>query len=230
MTLHTYPDIEQGSEAWLELRRGMLTASTIGQLITPQTIRPASNDKSRALIAQLAAERITGKSDDVFVNSDMMRGTLHEPIACDRYAEVNGVEVTQVGFMVRDDWGFPLGASPDRLVGENGGLEVKCPRPKAHIQTILSGEVPAHNMAQVQATLLVTGRDWWDFCSFCAGLPMWTKRVTPDRKWRDAIITAATSADNAIAAMVARFETATEGLPATEYVPDYDEPVELKLA
>lgn len=220
MTLYTYPNLFQGTTEWHDARRGIITASVIGQLITPQTVKPASNDKSRALIAQLAAERITGMSDPVFVNADMLRGTLHEPIARDRYAEVNGVTVEQVGFMVRDDWGFRLGASPDGLVGSDGGLEVKCPRAKTHIQTILTGQVPAYNMAQVQACLLVTGRDWWDFVSFSAGLPMWTKRVTPDPKWADAIITAATTAEHAITSMVQQWERATEGLPTTEYVPD----------
>ena len=220
MSLKTFPDIEQGTDEWLTVRRGIITASVVGQLITPGTIKPASNDKSRALIAQLAAERITGQSDSVFVNDDMMRGTLHEPIARDKYAEHNGVEVQQVGFMVRDDWGFPLGASPDRLVGEDGGLEVKCPRAKTHIQTILSDQVPAYNMAQVQTTLLVTGRDWWDFVSFCAGLPMFTKRVTLDPKWRDSIIAAATNADHAIASTVQQWERATVDLPTTEYIPD----------
>jgi putative phage-type endonuclease len=219
MSLQTYPDIEQGSDAWLEIRRGIITASVIGQLITPGTIKPASNDKSRALIAQLAAERITGQTDSVFVNDDMLRGTLHEPYARDKYAEHNGVEVQQVGFVIRDEWGIRLGASPDGLVGEDGGLEIKCPRAKAHIQTILSGHVPAHNMAQVQATLLVTGRDWWDFVSFCAGLPMFTKRVTLDAKWRDSIITAATTAEHEIGSMVSCFQSASEHLPATEFIP-----------
>jgi putative phage-type endonuclease len=219
MTLHTYPDIEQGSEEWLEIRRGIITASVIGQLITPGTIKPASNDKSRALIAQLAAERITGQTDDVFVNDDMMRGTLHEPYARDRYAEHNNVTVQEVGFVIRDEWGIRLGASPDGLVGEDGGIEIKCPRAKTHIQTILSGQVPAANMAQVQATLLVTGREWWDFISFRAGLPMFTKRVTLDLKWRDSIITAATAAEHEIGSMVQRFQSASEHLPQTEYIP-----------
>jgi hypothetical protein len=156
----------------------------------------------------------------VFVNDDMMRGTLHEPYARDRYAEHNGVEVQQVGFVIRDEWGIRLGASPDGLVGEDGGIEIKCPRAKAHIQTILSGQVPAHNMAQVMATLLVTGRDWWDFVSFSAGLPMFTKRVTLDPKWRDSIITAATTAEHEIGSMVQEWERATVGLPATEFIPD----------
>ena len=223
MTLTILDDLEQGSDLWLDARRGIITASVVGQLITPQTVKAASNDKSRALVAQLAAERITGRSESVFVNDDMMRGTLHEPFARDRYAEVHGVEVQQVGFAIRDDFGFRLGASPDGLVGEEGGVEIKCPRAKTHIQTILTDAVPVYNMAQVQATLLVTGREWWDFVSFCAGLPLYTKRVHPDPKWRDAIITAATNAEHAITSMVTQWERATADLPATELIPDFEE-------
>jgi putative phage-type endonuclease len=221
MTLHTFPDIEQGSEEWLQLRLGVVTASVVGQLITPATIRAASNDKSRSLIAQLAAERITGRAEPVFVNDDMMRGTLHEPFARDRYAETQGVEVEQVGFMVREfSGGVRIGVSPDGLIADDGGLEVKCPRAKTHVQTILADEVPSYYMAQVQTSLVVSGRDWWDFVSFCSGLPLYTKRVTPDAKWRDAIITAATNAELAIAAMVTRWNEATADLPATEYIPN----------
>ena len=224
MTLHLYPDLEQRSDEWHEIRRGIVTASTVGQLLTPATTRPASNDKSRALIAQLAAERITGRTDPTFVNDDMMRGILHEPIARDLYAELNGVRVEEVGFMIREfSGGVRVGASPDGLVGDDGGLEVKCPRAKSHVQTILADEVPAHYMAQVQTCLLVSGRDWWDFVSFCSGLPMYTKRVYPDPKWRDSIITAATNAELAIGAMVQQFTQAATTLPATEYIPALEE-------
>lgn len=222
-TLTTYEDLEQGSDEWLEARTGVITASVIGQLITPQTIRAASNDKSRALIAQLAAERITGRTEPMYVNDDMMRGHLHEPIARDLYAEHNGVEVKQVGFMTREfSGGVLIGASPDGLVGEDGGTEIKCPRPKAHIQTILADEVPTYYMAQVQTSLVVSGRNWWDYISFCAGLPLYTKRVHPDPKWRDAIITAATNAEHTIAAMVRKWETATADLPPTEHIDHND--------
>jgi len=223
MTLHVFDDLEQGSDEWLAARRGIVTASVVGQLITPGTIKAASNDKTRALHAQLAAERITGRSESVFVNDDMMRGNLHEPIARDRYAEVHGVTVEQVGFMLLDGFGFRLGASPDGLIGTDGGLEIKCPRAKTHITTILTDQVPAYNMAQVQATLVVTGRDWWDFVSFHAGLPLFTKRVLPDPKWRDSIITAATNAEHAIGSMVATFERIAADLPATDYIPTFEE-------
>jgi hypothetical protein len=75
-------------------------------------------------------------------------------------------------------------------------------------------------MAQVQTCLLVTGRSWWDYVSFCAGLPLFTKRVEPEQKWRDAIISAATSAEHSIGQMVAQYARAAEGLPDTEHVPN----------
>lgn len=223
MPLHLYPHIEQGTDEWHDIRRGIVTASTIGRLITARTLKPANNDTSRALTEQLVAERITGETEPTFTNDDMMRGVLHEPIARDTYAEHNGVEVQQIGFMIRDDWGFPIGASPDGLIGNDGGLEIKCPRAKAHIRTILTDEIPGHYMAQVQTCLLVSGRDWWDYVSFRAGLPMWTKRVYPDPKWHEAIVAAAEQFEDTAAEMVAAYETATTGLPATEPAPDHNE-------
>lgn len=223
MPLHLYPHIEQGTDEWHDIRRGIVTASTIGRLITARTLKPANNDTSRALTEQLVAERITGETEPTFTNDDMMRGVLHEPIARDTYAEHNGVEVQQIGFMIRDDWGFPIGASPDGLIGNDGGLEIKCPRAKAHIRTILTDEIPGHYMAQVQTCLLVSGRDWWDYVSFRAGLPMWTKRVYPDPKWHEAIVAAAEQFEDTAAEMVAAYETATTGLHATEPAPDHNE-------
>jgi hypothetical protein len=105
MTLHVLPDLEQRSDEWHEQRRGMVTASVVGQLLTP-TLKVASNDTSRGVTAALVAERVTGWTEPTYINADMWRGIEHEPIARDKYAEVNGVEVREVGFMVleRDGW------------------------------------------------------------------------------------------------------------------------------
>jgi hypothetical protein len=67
--------------------------------------------------------------------------------------------------MRRDEDGWTLGYSPDGLVGDDGLIEIKAPRAKTHLRTILADEVPAHYMAQCQAGLLVTGRKWIDFVS-----------------------------------------------------------------
>lgn len=224
MTLHILADLEQGSEEWLGVRRGIMTASVVGKLLTP-TLKVADNDTSRGLVALLAAERITGETEPSYMNDDMMRGVLHEPIARDKYAAHNRVAVKQVGFMIRDDWGYQIGASPDGLVGDDGGIEVKCPRAKTHIRTIVTDEVPAHYMAQVQASLLVSGREWWDFISFCAGLPMWTKRVHPDPKWQTAIVDAVAAFEKSVEALTSDYLTRARELPATERIPNFDEVV-----
>lgn len=216
-----YYDCEQRSDEWNKLRLGMVTASAVGRLLTP-TLKIASNDDSRGLLGTIVAERITGQAEPSFINDDMLRGILHEPFARDRYAEHNKVTVREIGFVVRDDLGFEFGASPDGLVGSAGGIEVKCPRAKTHIRTIVADQVPPQYLAQVQASLLVTGRDWWDFISFCAGLPMWTKRVYPDPAWQEAIVEAVTSFEAAAAEMVGKYREGSKDLPATEAIPDLE--------
>ena len=81
--------------------------------------------------------------------------------------------------MVRS-WGrYKLGYSPDGLVGKDGLVEVKSRRQKAQVLTVVSGEVPAANMAQLQAGLFVSGRDWIDYISFSGGMHLFPIRVYP---------------------------------------------------
>lgn len=221
VNLRILPDLEQGSEEWHDQRRGMVTASVVGQLITPATIKVANNDTSRGIVATLTAERITGYTEPSYMNDDMLRGVNHEPIAREKYAEHNKVTVTEVGFAVRTlDSGHEIGYSPDGLVGDDGLLEVKCPRAKTHIRTIATDQVPAHYMAQCQTGLLVLGRQWIDFVSFCAGLPMWTKRVLPDPKWQEAIVAAVAAFEKASDELATEYLTRAADLPATERIPD----------
>ncbi|SNS43037.1 YqaJ-like recombinase domain-containing protein [Micrococcales bacterium KH10] len=222
MSLQIYKDLEQGSDEWLEARRGIVTASVVGQLITAKTLKLACNETSRSLALTLAAERITGRIEPVFVSDDMMRGRLDEPIARDLYAS-HHAPVTEVGFMVLESGGIRLGYSPDGLVGDDGLIEIKSRKPKIQLATILSDEVPAVNMAQIQAGLLVSGRGWLDYISYCAGMPLFVKRVYPDFRWRDAITEAVEACEHDIADKVARYESAALNMPATEYVEHFNE-------
>jgi hypothetical protein len=218
MTLHIHADIEQGSAEWEHLRRGMVTASTVGQLVTPSTLKPASNLAARTLAALLVAERVTGWTEPTYMSDDMVRGMEDEPRARDLYAAYYSTPVTELGFMVREgEWGR-LGYSPDGLVGDVGLIEVKSRAPKKHVATILADAVPAENMAQVQAGLLVSGRSWLDYISYAGGLPMWTKRVYPDQAWHDAIKGAVAAFEMAAADMEGRYWAAVKGLPETERV------------
>lgn len=217
MSLIELHDLEQGSEAWLEARRGIVTASVVGQLLTP-TGKPARNDYSRRLTLSLVAERITGYIEPVWVSDDMLRGQLDEPIARDLYREhfSEGEEVRESGFLIRDDHGFSVGFSPDGMVGEHGLIEIKSRRQKKHLQTILADEVPAENMAQIQCGLWVSGREWCDYVSFSGGMPLWRKRVHPDPKWAEAIVDAVSAFEQVAEEMTHRYDLATRGLPATE--------------
>jgi hypothetical protein len=264
------PDLEQGSDEWHDQRRGIVTASVVGQLITvgylgaeayvcPEcaaepgepcrskvkrageygtiktfhaarteqallyrndrgslVIEPARNDTSRNLTNLLAAERITGWTEPTYVSDDMWRGITDEPLAVDVYAE-HYAPVTASGFMVREN-GWKLGYSPDGLVGKDGAVEVKSRRQKNQLTTILAGEIPTANMAQLQCGLLVSGRQWIDYISYSGGMPLWVRRVTPDPRWFDAIVQAVNGFEHTVAEMVATYNTSIEGLPMTERV------------
>jgi hypothetical protein len=188
----------------------------------PPVYRVAVNDTSRALTATLVAERITGHVEPVRPSRDMERGTLDEPYARDKYSE-HYAPAAQIGFMVRDDWGFRLGYSPDGVVGDDGLIEIKSRAQKKHLATILADQVPAENMAQCQAGLLVSGREWIDYVSYCGGMPLWTKRVTPDPRWFTAIIEAGEAFEANAAEMFERYTEATAGLPPTERIDHYAE-------
>jgi hypothetical protein len=215
MTLTVLDELEQGSDEWHAARRGILTASTIGRLIAASTIKAASNVESRTLTLQLAAERITGHTDPTYASDAMERGTYDEPVARDIYTR-SFDPVTECGFMVRDDWGFKIGYSPDGLVEDDGLIEIKSRDQKAHLATVLADEVPAANMAQLQCGLLISGRAWIDYVSYCSGMHLWRKRVQPDPRWHAAIIAVGAQFEAATEDIIARYTHATIGLPETE--------------
>jgi hypothetical protein len=215
-------DVVQGSGEWEDARRGMVTASVVGTLITPKTIKVADNIDSRALTMELVAERITGFTEPSYASFDMERGQYDEPTARNLYSE-HIAPVTEAGFIVRDDWGFSLGYSPDGLVGEDGLLEVKSRAQKKHLATILSGEVPTENIPQLQCGLLVTDRAWVDYCSYCAGMPLYIIRVYPDPTWKEAIVQAGLALEKSARAMLSAYDAAVIGFPPTERPPEIPE-------
>lgn len=223
MSVQIFTDLVQGTDEWLEARRGLVTASIVGNLLTEKTLKPRADKTSRALADLLVAERITGWIEPTWVSDDMMRGIESEPLARDLYAEHHDVKVDEIGFMVRDDWGFKIGWSPDGLVGDDGAIEIKAPRAKTHLRTILEDAVPSTYMAQLQCGLLVSGREWIDFVSYVGGMPLYVKRVLPDPKWHTAIRDAVEMFETTAAQMIADYETATTGLAKSVRIPRLEE-------
>lgn len=194
ITIHR--DYIQGSEEWHAARCGLLTGSQMKLIITP-TLNVADNDKSRAHLYELLAQRITRYTEPSYIGDDMLRGMEDEIFARQLYAE-HFAEIEQVGFVTNDEFGFTLGCSPDALVGEDGMLQIKSRRQKFQIETIISGAMPDDYAIQVQTELLVTQRAWCDFVSYSGGLPMIPIRVYPNEKIQAAIVAAASAFEAAL--------------------------------
>ena len=189
MTIEYFPGLVQGSDEWLAARCGLLTASEMKLIVTP-TLKIASNDKERAHLHELVAQRITGFVEPHYISDDMIRGQEDEVEARILYAR-HYAPVSQMGFVTNNRWGFKIGYSPDGFVSGHGQIECKSRRQKFQVQTLLQHAMPDDYLMQVQTGLLVTERDWCDFVTYSAGLPMLTIRVYPDKEVQDAIIEAA---------------------------------------
>jgi putative phage-type endonuclease len=209
-----YFDIEQGTDEWHALRRGIVTASAIGKLLTA-TGKPANNDTSRAQLYQLLAERITGESDQGFYNDDMARGHLLEPYARDLYAKHRS-PVAECGFVTLTTAAGTLGYSPDGLVGDDGLIEIKCPRPKTHLKSLLTGVLPVEYVPQVQTGLAVTGRRWCDYISYSPGLPLFVQRCQPVPDLVAQIFAAHEAAERQLDLLMIEYQAAAAMFPATE--------------
>jgi len=182
-------DFEQGSQEWLQSRLGKPTASNFGKLITP-TGKPSASAES--YINELIAQRITGELPEFFKSEAMERGNELEPHAKASYEFTHDVEVVEVGLCLHDE--YECGASPDGLIGENGGIEIKCPLPHTHVAYLRAGEVPSKYIPQIQGCMWITGRKWWDFMSYHPAMENLIVRVERDdeyiQKLADAVISA----------------------------------------
>jgi len=154
---------EQGSDEWLQMRLGKVTASRVADVIKKGRGSSVSQT-AKSYMAELIAEALTGESKPFFENDAMKWGTETEPQARSTYEVNNGfVTVKEVAFVEHNEF---IGISPDGLVGEDGLLEVKCPNTTTQIKRALSDDYSSDYKAQIQMQLWVTERKWCDFVSF----------------------------------------------------------------
>lgn len=220
MTITYHRDLIQGSDEWHKARCGLITASEVNLLLTP-TLKQANNDKSRAHLWELAAQRISNYVEPSYVGDDMLRGHEEEFYARQLYGE-KYAPVTEAGFVTNDGFGFTIGCSPDGLVGTDGLIECKSRRQKYQIQTIVEhwrdGTTPADYMLQVQTAMIVTDRQWCDLVSYSGGLPMIPMRIERCPKYEAAILEACAAAEAKIAEIINDYHEAVKAraLPMTE--------------
>lgn len=172
-------DCIQGSPEWLLARCGVPTASDFDRILTTT----GKLSKSRTgYLHKLAGERIAGKPEETYQNGAMQRGTIMEAEAREFYEITTGETIQKVGFCTGDDGLY--GASPDGLIGEDGGIEIKCPMIGTHVSYLVGRGLPTEYYQQVQGGLLITGRKWWDFISYYPGLKPLVVRVVPDAEYQ----------------------------------------------
>lgn len=174
----------QGSEAWKAARLGVVTASEIDALVSPLG-KVRTGQGPHTYLCTKVAEKLFGWSKDQLNTFPVNQGSIIETMAVPWYGAMRDVEVDRVGFCVSDDG--RIGCSPDGLVGDDGGIEVKSPQVPAHIEYLLAGVVPSDYVMQVQFSLYVTSRKWWDFVSFHPHMDKLIVRVVPDANLQEAI-------------------------------------------
>jgi putative phage-type endonuclease len=160
-------DHPQGSPEWLASRSGVASASRFAAVMA--TIKTGEAAERRNYRTDLVVERLTGKPLDSFTTKAMLQGIEREPEARLAYESRTGNLVEQVGFCRHDV--LLAGASPDGLIDDDGGLEIKCPERSAHLRYLQQDMEPPEYTWQIQGGMWITGRAWWDFVSYNPDFP-----------------------------------------------------------
>lgn len=204
MTIKYYDELEQGSPEWYAARCGILTASEMKHIITAKKLEYANNDKEKAHLYELLAQRINNYVEPHYIGDEMLRGMMDETEAKILYQKNYGT-IKKVGFITNDKWGFKIGYSPDFVVNDKKTGEIKSRRQRFQVETIINKEVPDEHKIQVQTGLLVAELDSMDYVSYCAGMPMYVFDVFPDEKVQKAIVEAATIFEEKIAILLQKY-------------------------
>lgn len=200
-------DVQQGSQDWINARLGIPTASQFGRILTAKTRKPSAS--ATKYLCELVAERIIGMPTEAASSEFMLRGSALEAEAVAAYEFDNDCTTTPVGFVLDDSGRW--GCSPDRLVGDDGLLEIKCPSAAVHVAALL-GMLDEEHVAQVQGQLWVTGRKWCDNLFYNPAMPSHTVRIYRDEDHIAALAVAVPEfCDRLDAAMSSIVGNATDG-------------------
>ena len=173
-----FHDVAQYSQEHDRLRLGIPTSSNFHKIITPQG-KPSKQWREYACV--LIAERLLHRKLEFYNSPAMERGLIVEAEAADWYEFDQDVTAQRAGFIT--DERHRMGCSPDRLVGDEGLLEVKAPLPHTQVEYWLSGEVSERFRPQLQGQLYVSQRSWVDILCWHDVLPKLVVRVEPDDKF-----------------------------------------------
>lgn len=203
-------DCEQLSIEWAKLHVGLVTASEFGQLVTP-TMKIRDGEMPKTLLYKKVAEVFRGEPmcnlSPGFSVAATEQGLFLEEEARPWYALTYDQDVKAVGFCTHDNG--MAGCSPDGLIGEDGGVEIKSPEPQTHCKWLLGGVLPPDHAPQVHFSLYVTGRPWWRFVSYRRRFPALVVTVNRDEEIMEMI-------DGVVEDFNSKLKTAVEKLKSLQ--------------
>lgn len=170
----------QGTEEWFNLKRGKISATHMADILMKPTQAGYNN-----YLMQLALERMTGRTEPTYTNFDMQNGIDLEPLARDCYEFETGRTIDLVAWVNHPT--IPnAGCSPDGIImAEDGGVEIKCPKPKTHAGYRLTEEIDRDYILQTQWQMACQPwQNWIDFVSYCPAFPE-EKQLKIITVWRD---------------------------------------------
>jgi putative phage-type endonuclease len=160
----------QQTEQWFQQRCGMITASRFSDVLALSKTDGRPLKAREDYMAELVCERLTGQPATLPETYAMKWGNDNEPFARSAFEVYTGLMVQEVGFVANAEWEF-TGCSPDGLIDDDGGLEIKCPVNSVnHLKCFISG-VPSEHTAQIQGSMFITDRQWWAFASYDPRMP-----------------------------------------------------------
>jgi len=173
--------IDQNSDLWFEKRLGSVGGSSIPAVLSKGKGNSPSKMR-QSLLYKLASEIITGQVEESYSNKYMDRGHEYEPKARELYEFLTGSEVEQVALIKS---GTPrVHVSPDGLVGDDGGIEIKTMLPHIFIELLDTSRIDGYHIKQCQHFLMVSGRKWIDYLAYSPEMPdpIWIKRLFRDEE------------------------------------------------
>ena len=151
-----FHEMEQRSDEWFEVKKGKFSASDA-------TAIQANGKGLDTLVYKKVAELRGAKDDELYTNADMERGNEAEDLAATAYELATGNKTKKIGFVELDEF---TGCSPDRLVGDDGLVEIKCQRGYKYVELEFTRRIDKKYLDQMQMQMLVTGRKWCDYVCF----------------------------------------------------------------
>ena len=163
--------MKQQTSEWFQARSGCATGSKCADILAFLKSGKGETKARADYRAQIVCEILTGEPQmEGYLSPFMEWGTETEPKARTAYELKSGVMVEETGFVLHGSIAR-MGGSPDGLVGDDGMIEIKCPKTATHIGWMLGGVVPEEHEPQMAFYMAVTGRAWCDFVSYDPRLP-----------------------------------------------------------